>query len=155
MSSYLLLKFVHLLSAMAILGTGAGTAFAMFMGYRSRDVAALRVICRNVILADWWFTTPAVLVQPATGLLLMWQLGYSWRSGWFAAVAALYLVAGACWIPVVVIQYRLHRFVSAPPAQEALPVEFHHLMKLWVALGIPAFSAVMLLLVLMIWKPWL
>nr|WP_246187814.1 DUF2269 family protein [Nitrincola alkalisediminis] len=46
-----------------VAGTGAGIAFFMFMANRSSNVAAIAVTARHVVLADWIFTTPAVLLH--------------------------------------------------------------------------------------------
>jgi len=145
-----LLKIVHIVGTVLLFGTGMGTAFFLLMAYRSRDVVALRVTTRHVVLADWLFTAPAVIMQPITGALLMNQLGYRYDSLWFATVIGLYATMGLCWLPVVVIQYRLRDLVAAALSYEGLPPEFHRLMKTWIALGIPAFCAVMGIVVLMV-----
>src|SRR6266568_2893476 len=110
---YEAIRIVHILGTVLIFGTGLGTAFFLLMAYRSRDIDAIRVTARHVVIADWLFTAPAVIVQPITGALLMGQLGRSYNSVWFAAVAALYVLTGACWIPVLFVQYRLRHFARA------------------------------------------
>lgn len=52
MTSYLVLKYLHILSAAMLLGTGAGIAYFMFTACISRNIEALRVAARYVILAD-------------------------------------------------------------------------------------------------------
>jgi uncharacterized membrane protein len=147
---YEILKVLHVLGTVLLFGTGMGTAFFLLMAYRSRDFDAIRVTTRHVVIADWLFTAPAVVVQPITGALLMSQLGYRYDSLWFAMVIALYVVTGLCWLPVVAIQYRLRNIVSSGASYAALPAEFHRLMKTWFALGIPAFASVLAIVVLMI-----
>ncbi len=155
MNAYLLLELTHILSATLLFGTGLGTAFFMLMAHRSRNPQVIHATARHVVWADWLFTTPAVIIQPLTGVLLMRVLGYSFDSPWFYSVAGLYLVAGLCWIPVVRIQYRLRELSRDCHAAEGLPAEFGRLMRVWAALGAAAFSAVLGLFVLMIFKPWL
>jgi uncharacterized membrane protein len=65
-------------------------------------------------------------------------------------VVALFTLTGACWIPVVAIQYRLRDLAVAANSFDSLPHEFHHLMRRWIALGVPAFSAVLLIVILMV-----
>jgi uncharacterized membrane protein len=108
---------------------------------------------RLVVLADWLFTTPAIVIQPLTGAWLMVLAGYRFDSVWFAWVAVLYVVAGACWIPVVVIQYRLRACAAAASAWDALPAGYYRLMRWWVALGAGAFAAVLGLFALMVFRP--
>jgi uncharacterized membrane protein len=148
MTPYLLLKFLHVLGAATLIGTGAGIAFFMLLAARSGDRQLVAGTARLVVLADWVFTAPAVLVQFATGMLLMEVGGYRYGSPWFLAALALFLFIGCCWLPVVVIQYRLRARATEP-----LGEEFKRLMRLWVALGVPAFGAILVLLWLMIAKP--
>jgi uncharacterized membrane protein len=107
MTPYEIAKVIHILGTVLLFGTGMGTAFFLLMAYRSRDLDAIRVTARHVVIADWLFTAPAVVAQPITGVVLMLLLGYRFDTAWFAAVVFLLVLTGACWIPVVFIQYRL------------------------------------------------
>jgi uncharacterized membrane protein len=150
MTTYEIAKVIHLLGTVLLFGTGMGTAFFLLMAYRSRDLDAIRVTARHVIIADWLFTTPAVVLQPITGVALMLLLGYRFDTAWFAAVVVLFVLTGACWIPVVFIQYRLRDLAISATSFDTLPHEFHRLMRRWIVLGVPAFSSVLLIVVLMV-----
>jgi uncharacterized membrane protein len=152
MNAYLLLKFFHVLGATVLIGTGAGIAFFMLLASRSGDPRLVAGTARLVVIADWVFTTPAVLLQFGTGIALMEVTGYRYGSPWFLAALALFLFIGACWLPVVAIQYRLRRAAAAMVAG-APDGELRKWMGRWTALGIPAFSAILLLLWLMVAKP--
>ena len=149
---YFFIKLVHIVSATLILGTGIGTAFFMLTAYRSRDVSAIKVTSRHVVLADWIFTTPAVVLQLATGLWLTSYLRIAYGSAWLISVLALFALVGACWLPVVWIQLRLSRLIDAS-VDGILPRQFSPLMRIWIALGIPAFVLTLLLFWLMVFKP--
>jgi len=71
MTLYFLLKYLHVLGAIVILGTGTGIAFFMLMAHRSRDVAFIARTAETVVIADMLFTLTAVLLQPVTGGVLM------------------------------------------------------------------------------------
>lgn len=150
MEYYQLLKMIHLLSAMVLIGTGSGIAFFMFMANISKDIAALRVTTRHVVLADWLFTAPAVVVQFISGILLMNLLGYSFTSDWFVSVISLFVLIGCCWLPVVAIQYKLRALANADQFNAQ---QFHYWMRIWTALGIPAFIMIVIILYLMVYKP--
>jgi len=145
---YFGVKIAHVVSASILFGTGIGTAFFMLQSYRSGSLDALAVTTKNVVLADWLFTTPAVVVQFFTGLWLTANLGIPYGSLWFVAVVGLFIFVGACWIPVVVIQIRMRMAIEAGAGIERLAP----LMRIWVLLGIPAFACVLLLYVLMATK---
>jgi uncharacterized membrane protein len=115
----------------------------------------LRVTTRHVVRADWVFTAPAVVLQLLTGVWLMIVLGWRFDTTWFGVVIALYLVAGACWVPVVFIQYGLRALADRAARWEDLPPGYHRLFRCWVGLGVPAFLAVVVLFGLMVFKPWL
>ena len=153
MSTYLLLKLIHVLSATILFGTGIGTAFFMYRAAQSGNPFIAHATASSVVKADWIFTTPAVLLQPVTGLLLMQELGYSFGSLWGVSVAVLYVVAGLCWIPVVFIQYRLRDLAEFHQASGYLPASVYRLMRIWTTLGVIAFSAVLVLFFLMIFRP--
>ena len=152
--TYLLLKYLHVVSAMVLLGTGIGIAFFMLMAHRSRDAAFVARTASVVVLADVLFTATAVVAQPVTGYLLLRETGIPLAEGWVAASLALYLVAGGFWLPVVWIQIRMRDLAArAAAAGEMLPVRYYRLFRLWFAFGFPAFGAVMLITWLMVAKP--
>lgn len=155
MDSYHLLKLLHILAAVVVTGTGAGIAFFMLMASRSNNLQAIAVTAKHVILADWLFTTPAVITQFITGILLMNRLGFSYTSSWFLAVISLFIFIGLCWLPVIVIQYRLKSLaVAALTAQKpTVTPQFKRLIHWWIALGIPAFLAILIIFWLMVFKP--
>ena len=86
---YSWLKLIHILSATVLFGTGLGTAFQMWMADRTGDVRAIAAVARNVVIADYVFTTPAVVIQPVTGIALIWIAGYDPFSSWLVAVYLL------------------------------------------------------------------
>lgn len=150
-------KTAHVVSAAVLFGTGLGIAFFCWLGFlralRTSDIAGLRLVLRLTVLADAWFTAPAVVFQAVSGLVLMQMHGWSLTSPWSAAVWSLYALTGACWLPVIVMQIRLSREADRVPSIEALPVRFHRWFRLWFVLGVPAFTAVVLLFYLMVAKP--
>lgn len=155
MDSYLLLKLIHILSAVVVTGTGVGIAFFMFMANRSNNPQAIYVTAKTVILSDWVFTTPAVMTQLITGILLMNKLNYSFTSLWFYWVVGLFVLIGLCWLPVLRIQYRLKQLAEQSLESNQIKPEFKKLMRTWTLLGIPAFSAILVIFWLMIFKPFL
>jgi uncharacterized membrane protein len=154
MLTYLALKFLHIIGAAVLLGTGAGIAFFMLLAHRTGDAATVASVARIVVIADFLFTATAVVVQPITGVLLAWVVGYSLLEGWILLSIALYLLTGAFWLPVVWMQMRM-RDLAAEAVREAkpLPAQCHRLFRLWFAFGFPAFGAVVAIFWLMIAKP--
>ena len=148
------LKLIHILSAILLFGTGLGTAFHGMASNLSKDVRAIAVANRNVVVADWMFTTPTVVIQPVTGIWLALLQGWSLTSGWIVWSLALYALAGACWLPVVWLQLRMHRMAKEAVATGTdLPPLYHRYFRIWFALGWPAFAAMVAIVGLMVFKP--
>ena len=56
MLAYLLLKYVHIVGAAVLLGTGGGIAFFMLLAHRTGDTAVIAAVARIVVVADFAFT---------------------------------------------------------------------------------------------------
>ena len=149
-----ILRWLHVIGATVLLGTGAGIAFFMLMAHRTGDARLIAHTAAVVVIADWLFTTTAVIAQPVTGFLLARELGWDLSEPWIAISLALYVLTGVCWLPVVWIQARLRDLARDAALQGApLPARYRRLFRWWFALGFPAFGAVMAILWLMISRP--
>lgn len=151
---YVALKYLHVIGAAVLLGTGAGIAFFMLLAHRTGDAKVVAGVARIVVIADFLFTATAVVAQPITGVALAWVVGYSLWDGWIALSIALYLVTGAFWLPVVWMQMRMRELAVAAVAEgQPLPRAYHRLFWWWFAFGFPAFAAVLAIFWLMIARP--
>ncbi|RYE98696.1 MAG: DUF2269 domain-containing protein [Oxalobacteraceae bacterium] len=151
---YLAIKWLHILSSTLLFGTGLGSAWYMLFANVSKDVRAIAVVSKYVVIADWLFTATTAVIQPATGFYMAHLAGYPLTSHWIMWSVILYVLAGACWLPVVWIQIRLRDLAAAAARDHtALPPQYWTLFKTWVALGIPAFIAFVCIFWFMVAKP--
>lgn len=151
---FLLLKWIHILSSTILFGTGIGTAFYMFMANRSGELSSIHFATRHVVIADWLFTTPAVIVQLASGLAMAWLLELELTGGWLFWALALYFFAGACWLPVVWMQIKMRNMARfAVENDKELPPLYWKMDKWWIVLGTAAFPTVVVIFWLMVFKP--
>lgn len=152
---YQIWKWLHILSSTLLFGTGLGTAFFMFFTNRSGDVRAIAVVTRWVVVADWLFTATTVIFQPLSGLMMMWLAGIPLSATWIWLSFALYFVAGICWLPVVWMQLEMRNMAreAAWTGAPMLPVRYWRYERVWVLLGIPAFTALVVVFWLMVAKP--
>lgn len=154
MTTYFVLKYLHVIGASVLLGTGAGIAFFMLMAHLSGNVAGIAAVARIVVIADFVFTAMAVVAQPVTGVALAYVVGYPLTQGWIVLSIALYILTGLFWLPVVWMQMELRRLAEeAALSEKPLPPRYHRLFWLWFAFGFPAFGAVAAIFWLMIAKP--
>lgn len=151
---YFFLKWIHILSSTILFGTGIGSAFFMFMANRKKDVAEIYFATRIVVIADWIFTTPAVLTQLISGLLLMQNQGFTFSESWLLLATTLYFFAGLCWIPVVWMQIKMRDMAKLSLKNKTtLPPLYWKMDRCWIALGSLAFPAVIVVFYLMVFKP--
>jgi len=154
MTDYVMIKVIHIVSSTILFGTGIGIAFFKWSVDRTKNVTAIRVIAEKVVLADWVFTTPAILIQAVTGITLANLMGLPLVDGWLLYAFILYGVAGACWLPVVAIQIQMRDLArEAKRNQSPLPERFWRLSRVWFWLGVPAFASLLGVFWLMVNKP--
>ncbi len=153
-TAYLLLKWVHILSSTVLFGTGAGIAFFFVRANRTRDIKLIAAVSEDVVLADAVFTATAVVLQPLTGLAMVWLASYSWKQPWLLLSIVLYVAVGCCWLPVVWLQIRMRDMaLTAQAKQSPLPARYRSYYRCWFALGWPAFLGVLVIFYLMVAKP--
>jgi uncharacterized membrane protein len=151
---YFVLKFAHIIGAAVLLGTGAGIAFFMLLAHLDGRPTVVAAVARIVVIADFVFTATAVLAQPVTGVLLAKVIGYSLVEGWILISAALYVITGAFWLPVVWMQMRMRDLaLAADQTGATLPLAYRRLFWTWFVFGFPAFGAVIAIFWLMITRP--
>jgi uncharacterized membrane protein len=154
MDEYVVVKWIHILSSTVLFGTGIGSAYYMLVASRNRDPRIAHFVVSRVVIADWIFTATAAVLQPLSGAYLVYLGGYSVTSRWIVGSVVLFLVAGACWLPVVWMQIRMREMArQAAEAGRPLPDSYGRLFRLWVALGLPAFAALVVVFYLMVAKP--
>ncbi|MBO4123559.1 DUF2269 domain-containing protein [Cupriavidus gilardii] len=151
---YMIVKWIHVVGSTLLFGTGVGSAFYLLAATLTRDSRAVAVTSRHVVIADWLFTASTAILQPVTGYMLMRIANFSWELAWLRVSIMLYVVAIACWLPVVWLQMRM-RTVSAAAAgaQTPLPPAYWRYFRWWFALGVPALFSFLAIFYLMIAKP--
>jgi uncharacterized membrane protein len=154
MTLYFLVKYLHVLGAIVILGTGSGIAFFMLMAHRSGDAAFIARTAATAVIADMLFTLTAVLLQPVSGGVLMMLSSTALTERWLMSSLGLYAVAGLFWVPVIFMQREMRDLArNAAQQGQPLPPRYFALYRRWFLFGIPGFGSVMAILWLMIAKP--
>ena len=150
---YLWLKTIHIISATLLFGTGLGSAFYLWRAHLTNNIHAIAFATKNVVMADWWFTTPAVIIQPLTGFWMAALVHYPLHATWIMLSLFLYFLTGACWIPVVWLQMKMCEMAKIAVNQNAsLPRRYYQFYQIWFFLGWPAFTSVLCIFYLMVTK---
>lgn len=151
---YLFVKWLHILFSTLLFGTGIGSAFYLLLTTLTRDVRAISVVSGVVVVADWLFTATTAVLQPLTGFWLVHIAGLPLQAAWLKWSIVLYVVAIACWLPVVWLQIQLRNLArQAAQNQTVLPSAYWRYFMMWVSLGVPAFFAFIAIFYLMVAKP--
>lgn len=152
--TYIFVKWLHIISSTFLFGTGIGTAFYLLCASVQRNPVVIAAVARYVVIADWIFTGTSVVVQPITGIYLARVAHFPLSSGWILWSILLYLLAGACWLPVIWLQMRLRDLATtASESNQPLPRQYWRYFRIWFALGIPAFFSLIIVFYLMVAKP--
>ncbi len=150
---YLTVKYLHIISAIVMFGLGLGSAFYKWMADRSGNLHHIAITNKNVVLADWLFTTPTVIFLPISGIWMASFVSLPLTTSWVLVSLVLYVIAGACWLPVVYLQIKMQNISKQAMRQGTeLPTIYWQYSKIWLALGIPAFIAMILVILLMTFK---
>ncbi len=151
--TYLTLKTIHIISAFLLFGTGLGSAFYKWLADRNGNVEHIAITNKHVVMADYLFTTPTIIIQPVTGVWMTHLAQIPLSSPWIAISLGLYIFAGLCWLPVVYLQIKMQKLAEqAVNTHSALTKAYWRMTRIWFWLGVPAFVAIMLVIVLMVYK---
>jgi uncharacterized membrane protein len=95
-----------------------------------------------------------VVLQPLTGLGMALISRYPLSAGWLRWSIVLYVLIGACWLPVVWLQIRMRDLAMRAAADGAdLSSLYFRFYRGWFVLGWPAFIGVLIVFYLMVAKP--
>lgn len=108
-----IVKWIHVLSSTLLFGTGIGSAFYLLAVTLHGDARVVAPVARFVVRADWMFTATTAVIQPVTGAWLAWRYGIGMEATWIRVSVILYVIAIACWLPVVWLQTRLRDTAQA------------------------------------------
>ena len=154
MTTIAVLRWLHIIGATVLFGTGLGIAFFMLMAHRTRNPEVIAHTAGVVVIADYLFTATAVVIQPITGVLLVEAVGWGWTQSWLVASIGLYVLTGALWVPVVYMQTVMRNIARESCSNSVpLPERYFRLFRLWFVFGVPAFLAVLAIFWLMVARP--
>lgn len=125
----------------------------MFVANRRKDIIPIYFAVRHVVIADLIFTTPSVIVQFITGLLMMHIAGFDFSEIWIKWSVILYFSVGLCWLPVLWLQIKMRDMAKLAFNQGTkLPEVYWKMEKIWIALGSIAFPMVLVIFYFMVMK---
>jgi len=150
---YNILLFIHIASVILLLGIGGGSAYYKFMADRSKNLEIIVHTNKMVVLADWLFTTPSVMLQPMTGIMLMHVLGIGWKTPWLFLSIVLYIISITLWLFAVYLQIKMKNLaIETRQKNQILGNTYFRWVKYWVWLGVFSFFGMIAIFYLMLFK---
>lgn len=150
---YLCLKYLHVIAAIFLFGFGMGSYLYLIAASRTANPQVIAHVARMVVRFDTWITTPAGFIQITTGYLLMKVSGLPMSTEWILTSLIIFLCVGSLWLPVLVLQKRLHGMaMSAVETGEGLDGEFRSVYTKWFWMGVAGFAGMFVIVMMMVTK---
>lgn len=154
MSSYLILKSLHIVGAILFIGNIVVTGWWKAMADRTGEPAIIAYAQRQVTLTDWVFTAGGVLVVLTTGLANVRLMGIPLTTTWVAWGLGLFTLSGVIWLGILVpLQVKLARLTRAFSAGEPVGELYWRLEWQWMFWGVIATLLPLAVVAIMVLKP--
>lgn len=149
-----LLLFFHLFGAMLFLGNIVTAAFWKVRADGSGHPAAIHQTVKNVMLADYVFTLPGLLLIVVTGSIMAERAGYPMSGlNWLTVSLIVFAGSGAIWLAVLLpVQRRMIRYSAEALETGRIPASYRHASLYWAVFGILSILSTIVILYLMVTK---
>lgn len=147
--------FIHLLGAVLFVGNIVTAAFWKVTADIRKNPAVVHQATRNVMLADWIFTLPGLVLLIVSGSLMADRAGMSMNGlNWLTMSLILFGITGAIWLAALIpLQRRMIRLSEQSLQAGTLSDAYRKASKQWAAYGIAATLLPLVVLYLMIAQP--
>ncbi|MDQ0919666.1 putative membrane protein [Paenibacillus sp. V4I5] len=151
-----MLLFLHVLGAVLFLGNIVTAAFWKVRAhYGKQDLMTIHLTVKNIMLADYVFTVPGILLLLIPGHMMAFQLGYSlgeWN--WVTASLVLFSLSGVLWLAILLpLQRRMIRYSEESLRLGEQTAAYRQVSRKWDIYGTIGTILPLISLILMIWKP--
>ena len=152
---YAILKFIHVFGVVLFVGNIITAALWKTRADRSGDLATVAFAQRTVVLADWAFTVPGVLLVVIGGYAMAARRPWPLHGlHWLEWGQGLFWVSALIWAFILLpTQRRLVGVSEEARRTGTLPPEFDRLTKRWTMWGGIATLLLLIVLYLMVTKP--
>ena len=149
MNPYLILKYVHIL--LAIVAVGFNATYGVWLARAAQEPEHMLHVLRGIRTLDNVFANPAYALLLITGLGMLIVGGIALTTFWI--VVALILYGLAIVVGIVLFAPVLRRQVSLLESGAGQTPEFRQLARRSTILGIVTMVDVLLIIVMMVFKP--
>lgn len=146
---------LHILSAVIFVGNIITAAFWKVRADNSGNLDTIALSTRAVVIADWAFTGPGIIVLLGTGLAMVGLTGWDrFQQLWLGLSFILLIVTAIIWLVVLVpLQRRMARLAREGAASGTLDPAYYRTSWMWAIFGGIATLLPVVILFLMVLKP--
>lgn len=154
--SYDVFKLLHVIGVVLLVGNVTVTSIWKLYADRTRDPVVVAFAQRMVTITDWFFTFWGILLLVVGGYGAAWLAGMDvLRDDWLVWSEAMFAVAGAIWLLVLVpIQVKQARMARGFARGGDIPERYWRLGRHWIAWGLVATLPLLAATWLMLRKGW-
>jgi uncharacterized membrane protein len=149
MMLFLLVKWVHILAAIA--AVGSNITYGLWVARARRDQKALSFILRNIKLVDDRIANPAYVLLLVTGLMMVYIIGFSIKTPWILTSLVLYVIMAA--IGLFLFTPNLRRQIRLLEDEGLKSAKYKAVARRGKKLGVVLGVLVMMIIFLMVVKP--
>ncbi|PFA69225.1 hypothetical protein CN378_04960 [Bacillus sp. AFS015802] len=148
------LLFLHIFGAVIFLGNIATAALWKVRADLTKDPKFIHNTVKNVMLADFIFTLPGLILIMISGILMAAQSGHSLAVfNWFTLSLFLFVLTGIIWFSILLpIQRRLIDHSAQSITNGMISSEYRNVSRYWAIFGITATLLPVVVLYLMVTK---
>jgi uncharacterized membrane protein len=154
-NTYSLLKSIHILGVILLMGNIIVTAWWKVMADRTKNPSVIAFAQRQVTLTDFVFTAPGALLAVMAGDAMAYGfMPNSWNIQWLTWGRGLFIASGIIWLTVLIpTQIKQARMAQSFANTQVIPDEYWRLSKRWQIFGAIAVLLPMANIYWMVFKP--
>ncbi|MCR2805866.1 DUF2269 domain-containing protein [Paenibacillus soyae] len=147
--------WLHLLGVLLAVGNIVTAAFWKVQADRSGQPAVAHAAARNVMLADYAFTIPGLILIVVSGSMMAERAGMSLTGlNWLTLSLVLFAISGIIWgIFLIPLQRRMIRLSAECVAEGRLSQAYRAASRSWAIYGTIATLLPIVILYLMVMQP--
>lgn len=152
---YNLLKSIHIIGVIILLGNIIITAWWKEAANRMRDAKIIAFAQRQVTITDYIFTLPGAILIITTGDYISYVfMSNSWETSWIVWGRIFFIAAGIIWLFILIpIQIKQAKLAKEFAVSGIIPDEYWRLTLYWRIAGAIAVILPLINVYWMVFKP--
>ena len=145
---------VHLLGVVLVVGNAVTAAFWKIRADAQRVPAVIHSAARNVMLADYVFTLPGLVLLVVSGIVMAVRADWPMNGwNWLTVSIALFAITGILWAALLIpLQRAMIRHSAEAVASGRIPAAYDRVSRIWAIGGTAATLLPVVILYLMVAK---